>query len=72
MSQIDYQAIGERLRAFRIGRQMNADQIADKLGISRAAVYRLEMGKIVKLETLERLADLLRGSMSSLLGSDSE
>lgn len=72
MSQIDYQAIGERLRAFRIGRQMNADQIADKLGISRAAVYRLEMGKIVKLETLERLADLLRVSMSSLLGSDTE
>ncbi|MDF0732738.1 helix-turn-helix transcriptional regulator [Pseudomonas entomophila] len=72
MSQIDYEAIGERLRAFRIGRQMNADQVADQLGISRAAVYRLELGKIVKLETLERLAELLRVSMSSLLGSDTE
>lgn len=72
MSQIDYQAIGERLRAFRIGRQLNADQVADKLGISRAAVYRLELGKIVKLETLERLAEMLRVSMSSLLGSDTE
>ncbi|WP_282362016.1 helix-turn-helix transcriptional regulator [Pseudomonas sp. PS01300] len=72
MNQIDYQAIGERLRAFRIGRQLNADQVADKLGISRAAVYRLELGKIVKLDTLERLADLLKVSLTSLLGSDTE
>nr|WP_256261334.1 helix-turn-helix transcriptional regulator [Pseudomonas gingeri] len=72
VSQIDYQAIGERLRAYRIGRQMNADQVAEKLDISRAAVYRLELGKIVKLETLERLADLLKVSFNSLLGSDTE
>lgn len=72
MKQIDYLAIGERLRAFRIGRQLNADQVAEKLGISRAAVYRLELGKIVKLETLERLADLLKVSLTSLLGSDTE
>ena len=72
MSQIDYQAIGERLRAFRIGRQLNADQVAEKLGISRAAVYRLELGKIVKLETLDRLAELLKVSLTSLLGSDTE
>lgn len=72
VNQIDYQAIGERLRAFRIGRQLNADQVADQLGISRAAVYRLELGKIVKLETLERLAELLKVSLSSLLGSDTE
>lgn len=72
MNQIDYQAIGERLRAFRIGRQLNADQVADQLGISRAAVYRLELGKIVKLDTLERLAELLKVSLSSLLGSDTE
>ncbi|MGO2288587.1 MULTISPECIES: helix-turn-helix domain-containing protein [Pseudomonas] len=72
MNQIDYQAIGERLRAFRIGRQLNADQVAEKLGISRAAVYRLELGKIVKLETLERLAALLKVSLTSLLGSDTE
>lgn len=72
MKQIDYLAIGERLRAFRIGRQLNADQVAEQLGISRAAVYRLELGKIVKLETLERLADLLKVSLTSLLGSDTE
>jgi len=72
VSQIDFQAIGERLRAFRIGRQLNADQVAEKLGISRAAVYRLELGKIVKLETLESLADLLKVSLTSLLGSDTE
>lgn len=72
MSQIDYQAIGERLRAYRIGRQLNADQVAEQLDISRAAVYRLELGKIVKLETLERLSELLNVSLNSLLGSDTE
>lgn len=72
MSQIDYIAIGERLRAYRIGRQLNADQIAEKLQISRAAVYRLELGKIFKLETLERLAVLLEVSLSGLIGSDTE
>ncbi|MFJ3371493.1 helix-turn-helix domain-containing protein [Pseudomonas sp. NPDC086251] len=72
MSQIDYQAIGERLRAYRIGRQLNADQVAEKLDISRAAVYRLELGKIVKLETLDRLAQLLKVPLNSLLGSDTE
>lgn len=51
---------------------MTADQIAEKLAISRAAVYRLEQGKIVKLETLERLSALFNVSMSSLLGSDTE
>jgi transcriptional regulator with XRE-family HTH domain len=72
VNKIDYVAIGERLRAFRIGRQMTADMIAEKLDVSRAAVYRLEQGKIVKLETLERLSDLFNVSMASLLGSDTE
>ncbi|MCF5167302.1 transcriptional regulator, partial [Pseudomonas congelans] len=40
--------------------------------MSRAAVYRLELGKIVKLETLDRLAQLLKVSLTSLLGSDTE
>ncbi|WP_375739450.1 helix-turn-helix domain-containing protein [Pseudomonas boanensis] len=72
MSRIDYTAIGERLRAYRIGRQLNADQVAEKLDISRAAVYRLERGTIVKLDTLERMADLLKVPVNSLLGSETE
>jgi transcriptional regulator with XRE-family HTH domain len=64
----DFEAIGERLRAHRMGRRLTADQVADKLGISRAAVYRLERGEIVKIETLAAVARLLDCSLASLLG----
>ena len=48
--------IGRRLKAHRIARGQTADEVAQKLGISRAAVYRIESGELVKIETLERLA----------------
>jgi transcriptional regulator with XRE-family HTH domain len=60
--------IGRRLKAHRLSRGQSADQIAAKLGISRAAVYRIESGELVKIETLERLAAELHTSLSSLLG----
>lgn len=69
---IDYNAIGQRLRAYRIAASLKAEQIADSIGISRAAVYRLEKGEIVKIETLEKLAILLDTSLTNLLGVDTE
>lgn len=69
---IDFEAIGARLRAYRLGAQLRAEQIADTLGISRAAVYRMEKGEIVKIETLERLAGILGTSLASLLGAGTE
>lgn len=60
--------IGRRLKAHRIGRGQTADEIAEKLGISRAAVYRIESGDVVKIGILERLAAELHTSLASLLG----
>jgi transcriptional regulator with XRE-family HTH domain len=71
-SSIDYQSLGERLRAYRIGASLLAEDVAEQLGVSRAVVYRMEKGEIVKLETLERLAKLLGTSMASLLGVEVE
>jgi transcriptional regulator with XRE-family HTH domain len=71
-SSIDYQALGDRLRAYRIGASLLAEDIAEKLGVSRAVVYRMEKGEIVKIETLERLANLLGTSIASLLGVEVE
>ena len=71
-SSIDYEELGARLRAYRIGASLQAENIADQLGVSRAAIYRLEQGKIVKIETLERLAQLLGTSIASLLGVEVE
>ncbi len=60
--------IGERLRAYRMGRGLAAEQVAERLGLSRAAVYRIEAGEVVKIETLDRLAGVLETSVGSLLG----
>jgi len=71
-SSIDYEELGFRLRAYRIGASLLDEDVAEKLDVSRAALYRMEQGKIVKIETLERLAQLLGTSMPSLLGVEVE
>jgi transcriptional regulator with XRE-family HTH domain len=63
-----YDEIGNRLKAFRIASGLSADEIASRIGISRTALYRLEKGELVKLETLEKLSELLNVSIPSLLG----
>ena len=60
--------IGNRLKAFRLGSGLSADEIAHRLGISRTALYRFEKGELAKIETLERLAELLCVSVPTLLG----
>ena len=65
---ISFAEIGARLKAHRLGQNLPAEIIAAQLGLSRAAVYRIEAGAPVKLETLERLAGVLDTSLGSLLG----
>jgi transcriptional regulator with XRE-family HTH domain len=60
--------IGNRLRAYRLGKNYTANDIAERIGVSRAAVYRLEKGELVKIETLEKLSELLDASLPSLMG----
>jgi transcriptional regulator with XRE-family HTH domain len=64
--------IGQRLKAYRRGAGLTSEEIADRLDISRAAVYRIEAGEIVKIETLTRLADVLGTTLASLLGVGTE
>src|SRR5665811_81889 len=65
---LQYDEIGQRLRAFRLGSELSADEVADRLGISRTALYRFEKGELAKIETLERLSELLQVSLATLLG----
>ena len=60
--------IGNRLKAFRLGSGLAAEEIAQQLGISRTALYRFEKGEVAKIETLENLAALLQVSVPTLLG----
>jgi transcriptional regulator with XRE-family HTH domain len=63
-----YDEIGQRLKAYRMGSGLSADEIAKKIGISRTALYRFERGELAKIDTLERLAELLGVSVPTLLG----
>ena len=65
---IRFDDIGHRLKAFRLGSGLSAEEIAQKLGISRTALYRFEKGELAKIETLENLAELLNVSVPTLLG----
>src|SRR5437762_8244451 len=69
---IRFDDIGNRLKAFRLGSGLSAEELAAKLGISRTALYRFEKGELAKIETLEKLAELLQVSVPTLLGVDVE
>ncbi len=65
---IRFSDIGARLRAYRLGKGLTPDALAEKLGISRAALYRAEKGEIRKIEMLTSIADELGVSLPSLMG----
>lgn len=65
---IRFDDIGHRLKAYRLGSGLTVEEIATRLGISRTALYRFEKGDVAKIETLEKLADLLDVSLTTLLG----
>jgi transcriptional regulator with XRE-family HTH domain len=46
---------------------LSAEEVARRLAVSRAAVYRIEAGEVVKIETLAKLAELFGTTMASLL-----
>ncbi|MFC7705466.1 helix-turn-helix domain-containing protein [Plastorhodobacter daqingensis] len=71
MADIDkesFRDIGARLRAHRIGRGLGPEELAMRIGISRAALYRAEKGEITKIETLASISRELNVSLPSLLG----
>ena len=63
-----WEEIGNRLRAYRLGKGFTAADMAGRICVSRAALYRLEKGELVKIETLEKVAQLLDVSLPSLIG----
>ncbi|MCA3418013.1 MAG: helix-turn-helix transcriptional regulator [Roseomonas sp.] len=63
-----FEEIGEQLRTYRLESGLKADEIAARLGISRAALYRYEKGEVIKLDTVRRLAEMLQVSPLALLG----
>lgn len=65
---IDRKAIGERLQALRRGRNINQEQLALDLHISRSTVSKIESdGRITSLEILLLLSDYYHVSTDYLL-----
>ena len=64
--------LGARLKAYRIGKNISPEELAQKTGISRAAIYRYESGHPIKVDILGKIADLLNVSLASLLGVGAE
>jgi len=60
--------IGARLKAHRLGQGIAPETLAERLGISRAALYRAEKGEIAKIEMLTAIAEELNISLPTLLG----
>jgi transcriptional regulator with XRE-family HTH domain len=65
---IRFDDIGNRLKAFRLGSGLSAEEIARRIGISRTALYRFEKGELAKIDPLEKLAEMLNVSVPTLLG----
>lgn len=65
--------IGERIKQRRIELDMDADELANKIGKSRATVYRYENGDIENMPTtvLEPIAKALQTTPAYLMGWDS-
>jgi len=63
-----FNEIGQQLRAYRMESGLKAEEISARLGVSRAALYRYEKGAVIKLDTVNRLAELLKISPLTLLG----
>jgi transcriptional regulator with XRE-family HTH domain len=63
-----FSEIGQQLRAYRMESGLKAEEISARLGVSRAALYRYEKGEVIKLDTVNRLAELLKISPLTLLG----
>lgn len=70
--EIRFDDIGNRLKAFRLGLGLSVEELAERAGLSRAALYRYERGEIAKVETLGRLAAALQVSLPNLLGVGAE
>jgi transcriptional regulator with XRE-family HTH domain len=69
---LDPAEIGRRLRAHRIGAGLKPEDVAARLGISRAALYNYEKDGVARLDLVDGIAAVLGISVGNLLGIGTE
>lgn len=66
--ELDYRAIGKRIKIARIKSDMNQEKLAELVGVSPAHMSNIETGTTrVSLQTIVRLANALSVSVDDLL-----
>ena len=60
------------MKAFRLGAGLSPEELAERSGISRAAIYRYEAGQPAKIDVLVKISNLLNVSLPTLLGAGVE
>ena len=64
----DYQAIGERIKAFRLLNNLNREQLAERIGCSVQFIGHIERGtRKMSLETLLAISEALNLSTDYIL-----
>ena len=67
--ELDFKAIGKRIKIARINQNMTQETVADKIGVTPQHVSNIETGNSsVSLTTLVAIANLLKVSADELLG----
>lgn len=65
----DYQAIGERVKNFRLLNNLTREQLAERIGCSVSFLGHIERGtRVMSIETLCKISDALMISTDCLLG----
>lgn len=68
---MDYEAMGEKIRALRKARGITQAELACRMGISQAFLGNIERGcRIASLETLVKLCNVLETDANTLLAAD--
>jgi transcriptional regulator with XRE-family HTH domain len=62
--------VGERIKQRRKELKMSADELSERVGVSRSTIFRYEKGDIEKVgpEVLKKIADTLNISPAELMG----
>jgi transcriptional regulator with XRE-family HTH domain len=65
-----HRVVGERIKKFRKAKGFTQDQFAERTGLNRVHLYRLESGKqSMTLRTLKLIADTLGVRVRDLIGN---
>ncbi len=72
MNEIDYEAVGKRIRKLRLEHQMSQKQLCEAVGITQGHLSKAENGQVISAEVVEKLAGVLEVSVDELLHGTEE